>query len=63
MISWFALMVWLGGLPVAYQRCRELGRGRLSSAGDAIMWPYGVGTWIATHAFDPGEEPPHDRPC
>jgi len=56
MITWFILMVWLGGASVAYQRCRELGRGRLSPTGDAIIWPYGVGIWIATHAFDPGED-------
>jgi hypothetical protein len=47
MVSWFICTIWIGGMSPAYSLHRSEGQGRFTSFVDAIVWPGGLGRYIA----------------
>jgi hypothetical protein len=47
MLNLFLLWMWIGGMGPAYAKHRSLGQGMLTAGFDAIIWPGGVGQYIA----------------
>lgn len=52
----FAIWVWLGGIWPAWQINRSFGRGRFRAAYEAIIWPFGLGRFLATACYLPDDE-------
>lgn len=50
-MSTLALMFWLGGMPAAYRMNRENGMGRISAAGEAFIWLWGLGHGICLRFY------------
>lgn len=47
-VLWF--LVFLGGMPIAYDRERR-GRTVIGAFVSALMWPLGLGAWLARNAY------------